>query len=348
MVRPRIANPYYASSNLVSHSKVFISVTVAKWLRSGVVIPVCVGSIPTSHPNEHLSPRLVRGFFCLNKYGMHIKGITMKLFQVLEAKAELPPMPIQPMNPENTNHILQRHGVPALSLPEIQKHHQHAVKYKVDGAANLRYLKKHPNERMRMIISLAAIGYDIDQVAPVTYQNVTSPKDGTAPVQQLVAEVLAWVNNGAENHDSPIIAAATKQYKYSGPLYRLITLYDNGSIPRFQGLAEYVRSHERAVGLASWSKSAEGSYRWADTLGSLSDRELEFEDDEHTALEVLCAQKGTGFDVRMFVEHLKSLRVEVSPEDMELLQRAADVEEVIAPWSATIKAEVKDTHRVNQ
>lgn len=137
-------------------------------------------------------------------------------------------------------------------------------------------------------------------------------------------------------HYAPMEAALKNfpQLAYTGPMYRCVIVLGN------KGIAlSTIRRNKMARGLQSWAKTKEGMQQWLADTGDV----------EETLTNIYLVQQGSGLDIAKLYQYASQF--DLSPDaamHLQLIKRAAAVEEVAALYNKTAQIIGTDTIEVDE
>jgi len=180
------------------------------------------------------------------------------------------------------------------------------------------------------------------------------------PLVRLIEAVANWTTNihTTSASDKRIIQQSIPKFKYTGTMYRIVFVYDNGDLTDTQKIKNHIVQNKHGINLMSWSKTMKGIEHWnmgipdGDGEESLEDN---LEGDEVRVMEVLITQQGTGFDVEAFHQHAEANREKFAQQGahrlidhkMGIVRRAADIKEVAAPLSNRFDIKITDETEID-
>lgn len=162
--------------------------------------------------------------------------------------------------------------------------------------------------------------------------------------EDLVKAVTQWVQQSdqtASPEDMKVIMKEIKTiespFREMTRMYRYIFVADDGSLGHIEGgdgsnkeMKQHVLSHEMAQRpIHSFSKSKNGADIWLEYHD-----DVDFEDGAERMIDVLVDQRGAGISVAKVFQHAK--QIEADSRTLSYLERAAEVEEIIAPYYPSV------------
>jgi hypothetical protein len=149
--------------------------------------------------------------------------------------------------------------------------------------------------------------------------------------------------------DKRLILNSIPQFKYTGTMYRIVFVYDEGDLTDMQKIKNHIVQNKHSIDIMSWSKTMSGIKYWNTGIPD-GDGEETIEDqlhgDEVRVMEVLITQQGTGFDIDAFHQHVEQHQDEFPDRHfhhkMGMIERAAHIQEVVAPLSNQFKIKITD------
>lgn len=155
------------------------------------------------------------------------------------------------------------------------------------------------NRKLDQLIALINI-ITADNVHKEDFRNHKQSKYGVDYIQKMISEF--------------------PQFIYDGPMVRAVTVIGLTPMP-----VREIMQHPLSKGFQSFSKSTEGMEMWQESLGDV----------EENQADTILKQIGKGIDVAAVYDHMKTNSR--YKKAMYNLERAAEVQEIIAPYYPNIQ-----------
>lgn len=159
-------------------------------------------------------------------------------------------------------------------------------------------------------------------------------KDAAILIKPFIAK---WTQNtfDASKEELNNLKAATKAFKYEGPMYRYIEVWDKVELTKQQ---LFQRILKQAYAIASWARTEEGLDDFVFDRNESGD--FDYDTDAPICHSIYCEQNGKGFDVARFCRWIKLNNMfepgEITRFDQTgdaVIERAAEIQEIIAPYN---------------
>jgi hypothetical protein len=176
------------------------------------------------------------------------------------------------------------------------------------------------------------------------------------PFPRLVQAVDNWATDiyTTSATDKRLILNSIPQFKYTGTMYRIVFVYDEGDLTDMQKIKNHIVENRHGINLMSWSKNMAGIKYWNNGIPD-GDGEENIEDqlygNEVRVMEVLITQQGPGFDIDAFHKYAEQHKDEFPDRHfrykMGTIERAANIQEVAAPLSNQFNIKITDEMELN-